>query len=187
MLNLPGMELANVLGSVFGLSHLYNMAKHETSGDMVCEDMEYLFARNGEDHLFYGERPKSSREYMKKYTLALGISAHMSAPDYRGKHMVSSRGFVAATRLLRSNCIKSNALMRYDAFKVYFKMHAAKSADIDCIQILMAFQRGQAPAGLIQQEVQGSFFVPLLECVASGVADEQHHLNFSYSQMHYRC
>lgn len=39
----------------------------------------------------------------------------------------------------------------------------------------------------MRNEGQGFFITPLLELAANTVSDEQHHLNFSHFQMHYRC
>ena len=76
---------------------------------------------------------------------------------------------------------------RYDVFKVYYKQNDPKSLELDSLQVLLHFQKDQGQDRLVRKEGQGSFIIPLLEMAASTVTDEQHHLNFSYFQMHYRC
>lgn len=117
----------------------------------------------------------------------MGMSARPSAANQHSKRQVSGRGFEAATRLLRWDSLKSNALVpRYDVFRAYYSNHDPRDVNLDSLQILLHFQQGQGQDALVRNEGQGSFITPLLEVAANTVSDEQQHLSFSYLQMHYR-
>jgi len=93
--------MCNVFTSVFNSSHMYNMALKELPEASLWPDMEYLIDLHGPDYLFYGGRPATHKDYWTKFSLAMGISARISAADQHSKRLVSGRGFEVATRLLR--------------------------------------------------------------------------------------
>lgn len=164
------------------------MVLHESSEAAQWEDMEYLIKLQGPDYLSCGGRPSRHKEFWSKFSLAMGMSARLSAANQHSKRQVSGRGFEAATRLLRWDSLKSNALVpRYDVFRVYYSYHDSRDVNLDSLQILLHFQQGQGQDALVRNEGQGFFITPLLELAANTVIDEQHHLNFSFFQMHYRC
>lgn len=161
-----------MFASTCNTSHLCNMVLQESSEAAQWEDMEYLIKLHGPDYLFYGGRPSSHKEFWSKFSLAMGMSARLSAANQHSKLQVSGRGFEAATRLLRWDSLKINTLVpRYDVFKVYHGNNDPRNKDLDSLQILLHFQQSQGQNALVRKEGQGSFMTPLLEVAANTVSD----------------
>jgi hypothetical protein len=78
-----GAKIANLEAAVQAVTHLYNAVKMENPAFPVWEDIESLISFRGEQAIFVGTRPTNPKDYFKRYSMAIGISATAFAAKRR--------------------------------------------------------------------------------------------------------
>ncbi|KAF2797425.1 hypothetical protein K505DRAFT_398635 [Melanomma pulvis-pyrius CBS 109.77] len=79
-----GMNMAGDQGMIMAAAHLYNAA-HQTGflpREVKWVDMDYLIAKQGDEAIFVGGRPKTGREFVSHFKLAFGHGIVQFSKDY---------------------------------------------------------------------------------------------------------
>ncbi|KAF2743197.1 hypothetical protein M011DRAFT_471557 [Sporormia fimetaria CBS 119925] len=84
---------ANAWGAIMSTAHLYNAVQKEKMLKEHWKDMDAVFAMQGSRPFFVGEAPKDPDEYLKRFGMAMGMSAtNLAAKSSRkSKNIVHSK------------------------------------------------------------------------------------------------
>jgi hypothetical protein len=83
----------NAWGSIMSCAHLYNAVQSEKMLKQHWKDMEVIMSMQGTDAFFVGEPPHNPDDYLKRFGLAMGMSAVNLTPRYnrKSKRLVHSK------------------------------------------------------------------------------------------------
>lgn len=150
--------------------------------------MEYLINLHSAEYLFYGGRPTTVSESVKKHSLGMGMSAQMAAKDSNKGLKISARGFANAVRQHRPHVIPTDLLnWRYTAVRMRAGPPEGPQTDLPALELLLEFQKRKPDVALVKKDDNSAYLVPLLSLVQKAVADDVKHLSFDYFAMHQRC
>lgn len=73
-----GIAFDKVMDVLLPLIYLYDAIRTQTHGVEAWKDMDFLIAGHGMKYLFYGSRPSSIGDYLKRFSLSIGKSPRSS-------------------------------------------------------------------------------------------------------------
>lgn len=82
---------ANAWGSITYSAHLYNALCQEKMLTSAWQDMDLALLLHRSGDIFIGDFPKTTKDYYKRFCLAMGYSAQMSAKNKRQAKVMASK------------------------------------------------------------------------------------------------
>ncbi|KAK4501974.1 hypothetical protein PRZ48_007784 [Zasmidium cellare] len=186
-----GITLCNAWGSVIYPAHFYNAARQSASLESDWKDMDYIIALHSPQRLFVGAPPTQPREYLKRFMLALGVSATNFARNRR----TGGRSLIVESKK-GPRGLKTTTPVKDIFHNRYGLGETAKLSTANLIAMLSVAskaERTNQPSvdlqALSQDLATQKQYSPLqiLDIVREGVAGEELHLIFDYFGLHQRC
>ncbi|KAK5151131.1 hypothetical protein LTS14_009627 [Recurvomyces mirabilis] len=82
-LNDGGLQLCNGWGTAVYPAHLYNAIHHGAGFKQEWDDIDYVLDTHSASRIFVGAPPTEPQDFLKRFTLALGVSASNLARNRR--------------------------------------------------------------------------------------------------------
>lgn len=185
-----GLTLVGAWGSVIYPIHLYNACRQSQACNKEWEDAEYIYQIHTQQRILVRDPPAKPEDYLKRFVLALGGGA---------AHFARKRRRELADTLQMSKKGPRGLKMTIPVRDVFQKRYTQGA------QAVLSTPNMLAMLGIAIRSVRPckpsidakAFFrtiavqpqltpVQLLTCVREGMAAEEMHLLFDYSDLHQR-
>ncbi|KAK4569715.1 hypothetical protein LTR86_002683 [Recurvomyces mirabilis] len=189
-LNDGGLQLCNGWGTVVYPAHLYNAIQQGTGFTQDWDDMDYILDTHSPSRIFVGTPPTEPQDFLKRFTLALGVSASNFARNRRPGGMALITASKKGPRGL-----KTTSPVKY-IFREKFIAGGPINLSPANVIAMLAVATKTPPIGPTSIDVaelstmmaaQKQFTtLQLLTAVREGIASEELHLKFDYIGLHLR-
>ncbi|KAF2703036.1 hypothetical protein K504DRAFT_452005 [Pleomassaria siparia CBS 279.74] len=94
-----GIAFSNAWGSIMSCVHIYNAIQGEKMNTSQWKDMDVAISLQGADSFFVGDPPKSPEGYLKRFAMAMGLSAtEYAKPSKTKKKNKNKKGLLLSKR-----------------------------------------------------------------------------------------
>jgi hypothetical protein len=134
------LELVNAHFLVVPAAHLYNTLRQQKRLQQDWPDIEAIIKQ--QDHLFFGGRPSSVRDCLKKYNLATGVSASAYSQGSSGRDVSNSRNEKNRRKLHLNDLPVTRALV-----EEYQHAEQPRSGIVNAAKVLKSLHNVGKPRG----------------------------------------
>lgn len=180
------IDVLNSWRHVWATIHLYNTAEQEarkTGNPFTWMDLEHIIQTHGQEHLFVGDRPKTSLQYQSRFEITLGMSITGQFGRTSGSR---------PSRQLRPDALICNILAPRYRIDGLFPFHKK-----DILQDAHGHQRAEDLLHTIYSRKQSDAIVSVhgdsihvntvLDTLRALLDEEWTALNFDYLRLHVAC